>query len=66
MHPNPHPQCLDPDFGNDDSGEDNCKDNKPTAWCEKRKGKCHKFGVAKNCPKTCNLKLGCRWSGSTP
>ena len=53
MHPNPHPQCLDPDFGNDDSGEDDCQDIKSTAWCEKRKGKCHKFGVAKNCPKTC-------------
>jgi len=46
-------QCLDPDFGSDDSGEDDCQDIKPTAWCEKRKGKCHKFGVAKNCPKTC-------------
>merc|ERR1712088_186047 len=46
-------QCLDPDFGSDDSGEDDCQDIKSTAWCEKRKGKCHKFGVAKNCPKTC-------------
>ena len=53
MHPNPRRQCLDSDFGNDDSGEDDCQDIKSTAWCEKKKGKCHKFGVAKNCPKTC-------------
>jgi len=46
-------QCLDPDFGSDDSGEDDCEDNRPTAWCEKKKGKCHKYGVAKNCQKTC-------------
>merc|ERR1739848_319977 len=48
-------QCLDPDFGSDDSGEDDCEDNRPTAWCEKKKGKCNKNGIKQKCPLTCGV-----------
>merc|ERR1712018_122486 len=29
-------------------------DLKPTAWCEKKKGKCNKNGIKQKCPLTCD------------